>query len=112
MEKNMKKIILLFLFASFVFAGEKTSNFKVKGMACKYSCTTQIKSALKDVKGVKVCDVDFETGTAVVTYNDEKIVGKDIQKILSDNTNFDISMEGKDEEKSPLKKFFSRFFKS
>ena len=93
--------------------GEKTSNFKVKGMTCKYGCSTRVKTALKDVKGVSLCDVNFETGTATVTYNDETIVGEDILKILSEKTDFDISIEEKQKEKkSPIKEFFSKFFKS
>jgi len=109
----MKIYILLLSLTAFVFAGEKTSNFKVKGMTCKYGCSTRVKTALKDVKGVSLCDVNFETGTATVTYNDETIVGEDILKILSEKTDFDISIEEKQKEKkSPIKEFFSKFFKS
>ena len=84
----MKKCILLLSLTAFVFAGEKTSNFKVKGMTCKYGCSTRVKTALKDVEGVSLCDVNFET-------------------------DFDISIEEKQKEKkSPIKEFFSKFFKS
>ena len=109
----MKKYILLLSLTAFVFAGDKTSGFKVKGMTCKYGCSTRVKSALKDVKGVSLCDVNFETGTATVTYNDETIMGEDILKILTEKTDFDISIEEKQKEKkSPIKKFFSKFFSS
>ena len=113
MEYIMKKSILLFFVAAFIFAGDKTSNFKVKGMTCKYGCSTRVKSALKDVKGVSLCDVNFETGTATVTYNDETIVGEDILKILSEKTDFEIIIENEPkEEPSSFKKFFSKFFRS
>ncbi len=109
----MKNYILLLSLVAFVFAGEKTTNFKVKGMACQYSCPTRVKSALNDVEGVKICDVNYETGTATVTYNDEEIQAKDIEKILSDKTDFEISLEKIQSEKpSGIKKFLSRFFKS
>jgi len=113
MEYIMKKSILLFFVAAFIFAGDKTSNFKVKGMTCKYGCSNRVKSALKDVKGVSLCDVNFETGTATVTYNDETIVGEDILKILSEKTDFEIIIENESkEEPSSFKKFFSKFFRS
>ena len=58
-------------------------------------------------------DVNFETGTATVTYNDETIVGEDILKILSEKTDFEIIIENEPkEEPSSLKKFFSKFFRS
>ena len=99
--------------AAFVFAGEKTANIKVKGMSCKFGCPTKVKTALNGIDGVKLCDVNFETSTATVTYNDEDINGKDIVKILSDKTDFEILIENEPkEEPSSFKKFFSKFFKS
>lgn len=109
----MKKCILLLSLTVFVFAGEKTTNFMVKGMSCKFGCPTRVKTALNGVDGVTLCDVNFETSTATVTYNDEEILGKDIMKILSEKTDFEISIETAGEEnKSTIKDFFSKFFKS
>jgi len=109
----MKKCILLLSLTAFVFAGEKTTNFKVKGMSCKFGCPTKVKTALEGVDGVKLCDVNFETSTTTVTYNDEEILDKDIMKILSEKTDFEILIENKPkEETSPFKKFLSKFFKS
>ena len=109
----MKKCILLLSLTAFVFAGEKTTNFKVKGMSCKFGCSTKVKTALEGVNGVKLCDVNFETSTTTVTYNDEEILDKDIMKILSEKTDFEILIENKPkEETSPFKKFLSKFFKS
>lgn len=109
----MKKCIILLSIITFVFAGEKTTQIKVKGMACQYSCPTQVKSALNDVKGIKLCDVNYETSTATVTYNEDDIQAKDIAKILSDKTDFEISLDkSSKEEPSGIKKFFSKFFKS
>ena len=56
----MKKCILLLSLTAFVFAGEKTTNFKVKGMSCKFGCSTKVKTALEGVDGVKLCDVNFK----------------------------------------------------
>ncbi len=109
----MKKCILLLSLTAFVFAGEKTTNFKVKGMSCKFGCPTKVKTALEGVDGVKLCDVNFETSTTTVTYNDEEILDKDIMKILSEKTDFEILIENKPkEETSPFKKFLSKFFRS
>ena len=82
-------------------------------MACQYSCPTQVKSALINVEGVKMCDVNFKTSTVTVTYNEEELLGQDILKILSEKTDFEISIETEEEEeKSTIKDFFSKFFKS
>jgi copper chaperone CopZ len=109
----VKKYIILLSIVSFVFAGEKTTKIKVKGMACQYSCPTQVKSALNDVKGIKMCNVNYETSTATVTYNEDEIQEKDIAKILNDKTDFEISVDNPSkEEPSGFKKFFSKFFKS
>jgi copper chaperone CopZ len=109
----MKKCILLLSLTAFVFAGEKTTNFKVKGMSCKFGCPTKVKTALEGVDGVKLCDVNFETSSTTVTYNDEEILDKDIMKILSEKTDFEILIENKPkEETSRFKKFLSKFFRS
>ena len=109
----MKKYILLLSLTAFVFAGEKTTNFKVKGMSCKFGCPTKVKTALEGVDGVKLCDVNFETSSTTVTYNDEEILDKDIMKILSEKTDFEILIENKPkEETSRFKKFLSKFFRS
>jgi len=109
----MKKCILLLSLTAFVFAGEKTTNFKVKGMSCKFGCPTKVKTALEGVDGVKLCDVNFETSSTTVTYNDEEILDKDIMKILSEQTDFEILIENKPkEETSRFKKFLSKFFRS
>ena len=109
----MKYSITLFVLLTFLVAGETTTNLKVKGMACQYSCVNKVKSVLNDVDGIESCNVNFETSTATVTYNDEEIMGKDIIKILSEKTDFEIIIENEPkEETSSFKKFFSKFFKS
>ena len=109
----MKKYICLLSIIGCVFAGEKTAEIKVKGMACQYSCPTRVKSALNDVKGIKLCDVNYKTSTATVTFNDEEIKAKDIANILNKKTDFEISIDDQTKEQpSGFKKFFSRFFKS
>ena len=107
----MKKYILLLSLTAFVFAGDKTSNFKVKGMTCKYGCSTRVKSALKDVKGVSLCDVNFETSTATVNFDEAKITPAEIKKILSKKTDFEVSLENEPEEESSIKSFFRKLFK-
>lgn len=50
----------------------KKVEFSIKGMHCN-SCTTMVKEALKDTKGVKDASVDLKTAKAVVSF-DEKVV--------------------------------------
>ena len=70
----MKKIFFL-TFCTMLFA----STFSVEGMTCGVGCVNKIKMEMNNLDGVKVCDVDFETGTMTVDYdnsklNDEKII--------------------------------------
>ncbi len=109
----MKYFITLFVLLTFLVAGETTTNLKVKGMACQYSCANKVKSVLNDVDGIESCNVNFETSTATVSYDDAKITPAEIKTILSKKTDFDISLENEPEKKeSSIKSFFGKFFKS
>ena len=109
----MKYFITLFVLLTFLVAGETTTNLKVKGMACQYSCANKVKSVLNDVDGIESCNVNFETSTATVSYDDAKITPAEIKKILSKKTDFDISLENEPEKKeSSIKSFFRKFFNS
>jgi len=52
----------------------KKIELTIKGMHCS-SCTTLVKEALTDTKGVKEANVDLKKGTAVVLF-DEKLVSE------------------------------------
>jgi copper chaperone CopZ len=109
----MKYFITLFVLLTFLVAGETTTNLKVKGMACQYSCVNKVKSVLNDVDGIESCNVNFETSTATVSFDDAKITPAEIKKILSKKTDFDISLENEPEKKeSSIKSFFRKIFNS
>lgn len=109
----MKYFITLCAVLTFLTAGETTTNLKVKGMACQYSCANKVKSVLNDVDGIESCNVNFETSTATVSYDDAKITPAEIKIILSKKTDFDISLENEPEkEESSIKSFFRKFFNS
>ena len=108
----MKYFITLFVLLTFLAAGDKTTSLKVKGMACQYSCVNKVKTVLIDVDGIKSCNVNFETSTATVSFDEAKITPAEIKKILSKKTNFDISLENEPEkEESSIKSFFKKLFK-
>lgn len=47
----------------------KTAVIKINGTHCK-SCKLLIEDVSKDMKGVKSCCVDFQTGKTFVEYNE------------------------------------------
>ena len=54
--------------------------YNIKGMHCK-SCAKLIESELQDkVKGISV---DFETGKAVIDFDDKKIKEQQIKEIIN-----------------------------
>ena len=111
-EYTMKKILIISLLFSFIMAGETTTNLKVKGMACQYSCANKVRTVLNNVDGIKSCDVNFETSTATVSFDEQAITPSEIKKILSNKTNFDVSLENEPEkEESSIKSFFRKLFK-
>lgn len=47
----------------------KTTTVTIKGTHCK-SCKLLIEDVCKDVKGVKSCQVDFQTGKAIIEHDE------------------------------------------
>lgn len=47
----------------------KTTVIKIKGMHCN-SCKLLIEDVCKDIKGVKSCKVDFETGKTTIEHDE------------------------------------------
>ena len=86
----MKHIILLLAFSSFLLAGEATAIYKVEGMMCNKNCPMKVKQSLKDVDGVKTCNVDFDSQTATVTYDDEKISREKISDTIAKGTYYKV----------------------
>jgi len=91
----MNQIIFLLAYVGFLFAGEATAIYKVEGMMCNKNCPMKVKQSLEGIDGVKTCNVDFDSKTATITYDDEKIDSKKISDTISRSTYFKVTDEKK-----------------
>ena len=87
----MKQIILLLAFSCFLLAGEATAIYKVEGMMCNKNCPMKVKQSLEGIDGVKTCNVDFDSKTATVTYDDEKISREKISDAIAKGTYYKVT---------------------
>lgn len=74
---------LLLLVAGHTMAKEQTIMLTVENMTCSL-CPLTVRKALKAIEGVQEVDISFATGSAVVTYNDEKT---DVHTLMAATTN-------------------------
>ena len=86
----MKYILLSFCLLSTIFAKVTTTQIKVNGMQCSYSCAGKVNSVVQKIDGVKESSVDFAKGMATVIYDDKKVNRNDIIKNLKKNTGYSI----------------------
>ena len=86
----MKYAFITVLFISSIFAEVNTTQIKVDGMQCSYSCAGKVNSVVQKIEGVKESSVDFAKGIATVTYDDKKVNRNDIIKNLQKNTGYSI----------------------
>ena len=86
----MKYTLIIGLMISSLFAKVNTTQIKVDGMQCSYSCAGKVNSVVQNIKGVKESSVDFAKGIATVTYDDKKVDRSDIIKNLKSNTSYTI----------------------
>ena len=86
----MKEIICMLFCASFLMANETTATYKVEGMMCDMNCPMKVKQSLEGVNGVKMCKVDFESKTATVTFDDEKISREKIADTIAKATYYQV----------------------
>ena len=86
----MKYLLLSFCLISTLFAKVNTTQIKVDGMQCSYSCAGKVNSVVQKIDGVKESSVDFANGVATVTYDDKKVNRNDIIKSLKSNTGYSI----------------------
>ena len=87
----MKQILFLLICAGFILAGETTATYKVEGMMCGVNCPMKVKQSLEGVEGVKLCQVDFGTKTATVTFNDEIISRENIANTIANSTYYKVT---------------------
>ncbi len=89
----MKKMsILIFSVLSILLAGENKVNLKIDGMQCSYSCSGKVTKIVEAMKGVQNCEVDFASGSAVVTFDSKKQKSENIIKTLNKKSNFKTSV--------------------
>ena len=70
---------------------KKKKTLQISGMSC-ISCQNKIEKALKKTKGIESASVKYETGTAEISFDDEKISMKEIEDIVR-NTGYEIGKE-------------------
>lgn len=70
-------LLPLLLSASVAVAAERTVTLAVENMTCAL-CPITVRTAIERVTGVKDVQVDFETSTAVVVFDDADATVQDI----------------------------------
>lgn len=70
---------------------KKKKTLRISGMNC-ISCQNKIEKVLKKANGIDSASVKYETGTAEIAYDAEKISLKEIEKIIRD-TGYEIGKE-------------------
>tara|TARA_Y100001936_G_C16018535_1_gene638003 strand:+ start:287 stop:613 length:327 start_codon:yes stop_codon:yes gene_type:complete len=107
----MKLLLSMVLFVGMVFSAEKTSTYDVKGMMCGNGCVKKINRALNTLEGIKSKDVNFETSSMVVVYDDKLVSDKMIVAALKEN-NYSCSLKEKpgSGDDSPIMSFFKNLF--
>jgi periplasmic mercuric ion binding protein len=63
-------------------ANPKTASFEIEGMTCAVGCASLIEGKLNKLDGVTEAKVDFETKTATVTYDADKLDQKKLTKTV------------------------------
>jgi periplasmic mercuric ion binding protein len=66
-----------------VFADEQTVTMDIEKMSCT-TCPLTVRIAMQRVDGVQEVDVDFESKTAVVTFDDDKTTAEEVAQASTD----------------------------
>ena len=86
----MKIILVIFSTFGFLFSGESTATYRVEGMMCAMNCPQKVNDSLKDMDGIKSCKVDFESKTATVVFDNDKIDSNKIAKTIAKGTYYKV----------------------
>ena len=86
----MKTILIVLTVFGFLFSGESTATYRVEGMMCAMNCPQKVNDSLNGVDGIKSCKVDFESKTAAIIYDDEKINADKIARTIARGTYFKV----------------------
>ena len=95
----MKTILIALTVFGFLFSGESTATYRVEGMMCAINCPQKVNDSLNGVDGIKSCKVDFESKTATVVFDNEKIDSDKIAKTIAKGTYYKV-MDVNKKEKS------------
>ena len=95
----MKTILIALTVFGFLFSGESTATYRVEGMMCAINCPQKVNDSLNGVDGIKSCKVDFESKTATVVFDNEKIDSDKIAKTIARGTYYKV-MDVNKKEKS------------
>ena len=60
----------------------------LNGMHCQFGCANKVQSIMNDLDGMKKCEVDFESSTMTVEYDDTKVNSELILSTISNQTTF------------------------
>jgi len=86
----MKRFLIIFITLGFLFSGESTATYRVEGMMCAMNCPQKVNDSLNDIDGIKSCNVDFESKTATVIFDDNKIDSDKIAKTIAKGTYYKV----------------------
>ena len=95
----MKTVLIALTACGFLFSGESTATYRVEGMMCAINCPQKVNDSLNGVDGIKSCKVDFESKTATVIFDNEKIDSDKIAKTIARGTYYKV-MDVNKKEKS------------
>lgn len=62
----------------------QTASFEIEGMTCEIGCANLIEGKLNKLDGITEAKVDFESKTATVTYDADKLNQEKITKTVED----------------------------
>ena len=97
----MKNITIIFVaLVSFAIAKDDKVNLKIAGMQCAYSCADKVTKVVENIKGVKDCEVDFASNTAIVVFDDKKLDSKEIIDVLKKKTSYKVEIQSEKKVKS------------
>ena len=94
----MKTILIALTVCGFLFSSESTATYRVEGMMCAINCPQKVNDSLNGMDGIKSCKVDFESKTAIVVFDDEKIDSDKIAKTISKATYYKVMNLNKKEK--------------
>ena len=76
----MRKIFIIFLVVSSVFAVSTKKIYNVDGMMCGFGCVSTISNTLKTLEGVEEFSIDFETKKMEILFDSENLTS---QKVIT-----------------------------